>query len=70
MSVDIACYLGSAQMNPLVERKALDGEYLLIYLTPEKIAASSFLDQIKQKVGFVAIDEAHCVSYCSVSFPF
>ena len=40
-SADIACYLGSAQMNPLVERKALNGDFL-VYLTPEKIAASSF----------------------------
>ncbi len=61
-SVDIACYLGSAQMNPLVERKALNGDYLLVYLTPEKIAASSFLDQMRNTIGFVAIDEAHCVS--------
>ena len=60
--VDIACYLGSAQMNPLIERKALNGEFLLVYLTPEKIAASSFLEKMRGKVGFVAIDEAHCVS--------
>jgi hypothetical protein len=63
-SVDIACYLGSAQMDPFVERKALNGEYLLIYLTPEKIAKSSFLNEVQNKVGFVAIDEAHCVSNC------
>ena len=52
------------------ESKAARGDYLLVYVTPEKLATSgfrqTFLQQLKASsrgVGLVAVDEAHCVSY-------
>ncbi|CAJ1943667.1 unnamed protein product [Cylindrotheca closterium] len=64
----IATYLGSAQKDPYEEQRALQGDYLFVYLTPEKLLSSSFLDSLqnnlvsKHKIGLFAFDEAHCVS--------
>ena len=50
-----------------MEQAALNGDYALVYLTPEKLAAG-FLDSIKSrlyregKLAMLAVDEAHCVS--------
>ena len=33
----MAAFLGSAQTDPLVEEKALRGEYAVLYVTPEKL---------------------------------
>jgi superfamily II DNA helicase RecQ len=69
---DVATYLGSAQMDPAVEAAVFRGEYLLCYVTPEKLP--SLLDRLAafqacpptgataQGLGLIAIDEAHCVS--------
>ena len=64
---DVATYLGSGQMDPSIESRALNGEFLLVYVTPEKIVNSSFLSRLatlKQSRGIAlfAVDEAHCVS--------
>lgn len=63
----VATFLGSAQQDPQEERKALQGDYNLIYVTPEKLATAGFLNQLAQlhahkPIGLFAIDEAHCVS--------
>lgn len=61
-----ACFLGSAQPDPEVERDALDGKYCLVYLTPEKLTegfAERLLPMHRQgKLLLLAIDEAHCIS--------
>lgn len=65
---DLATFLGSGQTDPSMERAALQGEYLLVYVTPEKLLSAGFLDQLtalhttKKEIGLIAIDEAHCVS--------
>ena len=39
------------------------GEYRLIYLSPERLAAESSFDWLAQvPVGYFAVDEAHCIS--------
>jgi ATP-dependent DNA helicase RecQ/Werner syndrome ATP-dependent helicase len=66
---EIAIFLGSAQMDPHAESKALAGEIQVVYLTPEKLLGS-FLSQLadmhnspsSRGIGLLAIDEAHCVS--------
>ncbi|XP_077999699.1 bifunctional 3'-5' exonuclease/ATP-dependent helicase WRN-like [Glandiceps talaboti] len=61
-----ACFLGSAQSEmSKVKNGVLNGEYRVVYLTPEFVSvASDLLRNIQQRVGItlVAIDEAHCVS--------
>jgi ATP-dependent DNA helicase RecQ len=61
-----ACVLGSSQTDPMVERDALNGDYRLVYVTPEKLAAgfAHALKPLYNRGGLVlcAVDEAHCCS--------
>ncbi|CEF97424.1 DNA/RNA helicase, DEAD/DEAH box type, N-terminal [Ostreococcus tauri] len=65
---DVAVFLGSAQMDPGADMRALNGEYEIVYATPEKLTASdAFLNGLKRMVAedrlaLIAIDEAHCIS--------
>jgi ATP-dependent DNA helicase RecQ len=46
-----------------VMEKAVHGEYRLLYLSPERLAAeNTFAWLAKVPVGFFAVDEAHCIS--------
>ena len=64
----IATYVGSAQRDVNAEDRAMKGEYKFVYVTPERIfASSSFLSQLaalneSQGLSLIAIDEAHCLS--------
>eukprot|EP00980_Cylindrotheca_fusiformis_P003510 scaffold781_cov132-Cylindrotheca_fusiformis.AAC.29 len=62
----LATYLGSAQTDANEEERVLNGEYLVVYITPEKLQVGTFLEtlaiRLASKIGLFAIDEAHCVS--------
>jgi ATP-dependent DNA helicase RecQ/Werner syndrome ATP-dependent helicase len=63
---EIACFLGSSQMDGSVEGRALSGDFKLVYITPEKLY-TSFLDRLQPliergAIGMLAVDEAHCIS--------
>ena len=46
-----------------VMRRARDGEFRLLYLSPERLAREDTLGWLKSiPLGFFAIDEAHCIS--------
>jgi hypothetical protein len=66
--IDIATYLGSSQGDPQAEERALNGEFRLVYVTPEKLTSDGFSDklahmhQFVSKICLIAIDESHCVS--------
>jgi len=46
-----------------VMRRARDGEFRLLYLSPERLAREGTLSWLKNvPLGFFAIDEAHCIS--------
>ena len=63
---EIAIYLGSGQLDPHAEEKALSGKFNLVYLTPEKLLSGNFLErmanQLHNRLCLVAIDESHCTS--------
>jgi len=67
---ELATFLGSGQMDASQERAALRGQFLLVYVTPEKLLSAGFLQQLsalhanpnKRQIGLFAVDEAHCVS--------
>lgn len=59
----LATYLGSAQIDGMEEVRALQGDYRLIYITPEKLMTCGFLDRLANlDLCCIAVDEAHCVS--------
>src|SRR6266478_7037101 len=72
----INSFQSSAERRQVME-KAARGEYRLLYLSPEKLAAENTYDWLaKVPVGFFAVDEAHCISewghefrpdYCQLS---
>ena len=46
-----------------VMRKARDGEYRLLYLSPERLARADTIGWLQRvPIAFFAIDEAHCIS--------
>ena len=60
-----SCYLGSQQRDPGVEHAAADGQYKIVYVTPEKLnswEASLARLHGMGKLLLVAVDKAHCVS--------
>jgi superfamily II DNA helicase RecQ len=69
----LACLLGSANKDRGIEDAALRGDYLIVYLTPEKLCSDGFLDRLaplveRKGILLLAVDEAHCVS--AVQSPF
>jgi len=53
----------SNEQQSLVMRKARDGEYRLVYLSPERLARADTIAWLQQvPIAFFAIDEAHCIS--------
>lgn len=55
----------------LVADDVVDGKYRMIYMAPESLQTISFLRlerRIRDRIKFVAIDEAHCVSTWGYSF--
>jgi ATP-dependent DNA helicase RecQ len=58
----INSFQSSAERRQVME-KAARGEYRLLYLSPEKLAAENTFDWLTRvPVGFFAVDEAHCIS--------
>lgn len=42
----VAALLGSGQIDPSVEQRAMQGEYQLVYITPEKLCMGNTLDRL------------------------
>lgn len=60
-----ACYLGSAQTNRNIAAEIVEGNYRIVYSSPEYLsgdAGRDLLKQISKDLTLIAIDEAHCVS--------
>ena len=54
--------LEGAQQS-VVMRQASEGQYRLLYLSPERIARADTIDWLRRvPISFFAIDEAHCIS--------
>lgn len=63
---DVATLLGSAKRDYSHEDRALQGEFPLIFVTPEKLMSPGFLDRMvgaELDICLVAIVESHLVRY-------
>lgn len=63
----IAAGLINSTMAPaeitVTQQKAKDGKLKILYLAPERLAMSSFMNFLREiKISLIAIDEAHCIS--------
>ena len=53
----------SAEETTSVLRRAASGEYQILYVAPERLQNTEFVQRISQvKISQVAVDEAHCIS--------
>lgn len=53
----------TAEQRRLVEQRALNGEYKLLYIAPERLSSIGFESLLRtMPVRMIAIDEAHCIS--------
>ena len=61
-----SAYLNSSldgNQQSIIERQVRDGELKLLYISPEKLFTSGYLDWIKSlNISLFAVDESHCVS--------
>ncbi len=58
----INSFQNTAERNDVMAN-ARKGDYRLVYLSPERLAADNTFDWLaKMPVGFFAVDEAHCIS--------
>ena len=63
----VAATFVNSSVEPFEQRKrlqrALDGEYRLLFLAPERLARPGFIDQLAAlRIGRIVVDEAHCIS--------
>ena len=67
---EVAAFLGSSQKDQSVENRVFEGEFRLVYVTPEKLVGGIFLERLqrmhlgggKGRVCVFAVDE-RCVDY-------
>lgn len=55
-----ACLLGSAQTNRSIENDIINGDYRIVYASPEYISGiwgSSLIGRLKDKLTLIAVDE-------------
>ncbi|NAW51954.1 RecQ family ATP-dependent DNA helicase [Elizabethkingia argentiflava] len=61
-----AMYLSSEldeEQQDLVYQYMRNGEYKIIYISPERLTNRDFLENISEvRLGLIAVDEAHCIS--------
>ena len=68
MGREVACFLGTAQLDRSIEARAIRGDFALVYATPEKAINTDLTASLQDKLALIAIDEAHCISEWGADF--
>ena len=71
LGISVCCYNSNLQSKFVANLNILNGDYSIIYITPETIKSSyKMLNDLNEKIGIslFAIDESHCVSLWGQSF--
>jgi ATP-dependent DNA helicase RecQ len=63
----VAATFVNSSVEPFEQRerikRALGGEYRLLFVAPERLARPGFIDQLAMlRIGRIVVDEAHCIS--------
>jgi ATP-dependent DNA helicase RecQ len=62
----VAVLLGSAQTDETIENRAVNGEFPVVYVSPEKLPFLS--SDLIDRVHLLVVDECHCISEHGNSF--
>lgn len=66
-----ATFVGSAQTDRTIESRIVNGEFRLVYASPEYLCGNigqELLSKLHDKLTLIAVDEAHCVSHWGHDF--
>ncbi len=69
-NIPVCCLNSATEYRNMVKGKLLQGEFKIVYMTPEfMVNSQTFLEELSERgIACVAIDESHCISQWGFDF--